>query len=55
VRQYERWGMLFFPLYIGSSLAQLLSGRDPHCYNHFEREAFMNAASATVMPNTRNR
>jgi len=55
VRQYERWGMLFFPLYLGSSLAQLLRGRDPHCHNHFEREAFMHAASATVMPNTRTR
>ena len=49
VRQYERWGMLFFPLYLGSSLAQLLRGRDPHCYNHFERKAFMNAASATKL------
>lgn len=55
VRQYERWGMLFFPLYLGSSLAQLLRGRDPHCHNHFEQEAFMNAASATVMPNIRTR
>jgi hypothetical protein len=55
VRQYERWGMFFFPLYLGSSLAQLLRGRDPHCHNHFEQEAFMNAASATVMPNIRTR
>jgi len=48
VRQYERWGMLFFPLYLGSSLAQLLRGRNPHSYNHFEREASMNAASSTT-------
>ena len=54
VRQYERWGMLFFPLYLGSSLAQLLRGRDPHFYNPFEQEAFMNAASATGMPDTRS-
>jgi hypothetical protein len=39
VRQYERWGLLFFPLYIGSSLVQLLRGRNAHCYNQFEREA----------------
>jgi len=25
VRQYERWGILFFPLYLGSSAVQLLS------------------------------
>src|SRR5687767_5118580 len=28
VRQYERWGVLFFPLYAASSLWQLLRGRD---------------------------
>ena len=40
VRQYERWGILFFPLYLGSSLLQLARGRDPYWYNHFEREAY---------------
>ena len=40
VRQYERWGVLFFPLYVGSSVAQLLNGRDPYRNNRFEREAF---------------
>ena len=40
VRQYERWGVLFFPLYAGSSLWQLLRGRDPYRHNCFEREAF---------------
>lgn len=40
VRQYERWGALFFPLYLGSSLVQLVRGRDPYLDNHFEREAF---------------
>lgn len=40
VRQYERWGALFFPLYLGSSLVQLLRGRDPYLDNRFEREAY---------------
>jgi hypothetical protein len=46
VRQYERWSLLFFPLYLGSSLAQLLRGRDPHHQNYFERQAYLLAASA---------
>ena len=40
VRQYERLGALFFPLYIGSSVVQLLRGRDPYFDNRFEREAY---------------
>ena len=40
VRQYERWGLLFFPLYLGSSLVQWLRGRDPYRDNRFEVEAF---------------
>jgi hypothetical protein len=40
VRQYERWGLLFFPLYAASSLWQLARGRDPYRDNRFEREAF---------------
>jgi hypothetical protein len=40
VRQYERWGVLFFPLYAGSSLVQLCKGRDPYWNNCFEREAY---------------
>ena len=39
VRQYERWGILFIPLYCGSSILQLLRGRDPYLENRFEREA----------------
>ena len=46
VRQYERWGVLFFPLYAGSSLVQLLRGRDPYRDNCFEREAFAKDAAA---------
>jgi hypothetical protein len=43
VRQYERWGLLFIPLYLGSSLLQLLRGRNPYLENRFEREAFEHA------------
>jgi hypothetical protein len=40
VRQYERWGPLFLPAYLASSLVQWLRGRDPYRENHFERQAF---------------
>ncbi len=39
VRQYERWGILFFPLYLGSSVAQIARGRHPYWHNAFERHA----------------
>lgn len=39
VRQYEQWGMLFLPLYCGSSLIQHLRGRNPYFDNRFERQA----------------
>ncbi len=39
VRQYERWGALFFPLYFASSLYAWLRGRRPYWDNHFERQA----------------
>jgi hypothetical protein len=45
VRQYERWGVLFFPLYLASSLFQALRGRSAYWDNHFEREAREKAAS----------
>ncbi len=44
VRQYERWGALFFPLYLVSSLIQIVRGRDPYLNNFLEREAFAKAA-----------
>ena len=44
VRQYERWGPLFVPAYVLSSLLQLLRGRNPYRENHFERQAFAAAA-----------
>ena len=43
VRQYERWGVLFFPMYAASSLWQWMRGRDPYRDNRFEREAFERA------------
>ena len=39
VRQYERWGALFFVAYLGSSAAQWLRGRSPYRHNRFERQA----------------
>ena len=39
VRQYERWGVLFFPLYLSSSAFECLRGRRPYWDNHFERQA----------------
>jgi hypothetical protein len=39
VAQYERWGLLFFPAYGLSSLWQVLRGRSPYWYNHFEVQA----------------
>ena len=40
VRQYERFGLLFFPLYLGSSIVQWLRVRHPYYDNRFEREAY---------------
>jgi hypothetical protein len=48
VRQYERWGVLFFPLYLGSSLVQWLRGCDPYRDNRFEREAYARSAPPTL-------
>lgn len=39
VAQYERWGLLFFVLYLGNSAWQLLRGRRPYLDNHFEQQA----------------
>lgn len=44
VQQYERWGVFFFPLYMTSSLAQLICGRHPYFDNAFEREAYATTA-----------
>ena len=45
VKQYERWGPLFGPAYLLSSLAQLMRGGRPYLDNRFEREAYAKAAS----------
>lgn len=39
VRQYERWGVLFFAAYPLASLWQLLRGRRPYWDNPFEVQA----------------
>jgi hypothetical protein len=43
VRQYERWGPLFIPAYLGCSAYIWLRGGDAYRDNPFEREAY-NAA-----------
>ena len=56
VRQYERWGPLFVPAYLLSSLVQLLRGRNPYRENHFERQAYALAParrSASATPEQR--
>ena len=40
VRQYERWGPLFGPAYLGCSLVLWLLGRRAYRDNPFEREAY---------------
>jgi hypothetical protein len=40
VRQYERWGVLFPLMYVGSSLLALACGRHVYGDNAFEREAY---------------
>jgi len=40
VRQYERWGPLFIPLYVGYSAWLGLRGRAAYLDNPFEREAY---------------
>ena len=44
VEQYERWGPAFFVAYPASSLWQLMRGRDPYWYNHFEVQARQRSA-----------
>jgi len=39
VRQYERWGPFFIPLYLAASGWALARGQDPYIDNPFEREA----------------
>lgn len=39
VRQYERWGVLFWPLYLGAGVLAWWRGRDAYWDNPFEIEA----------------
>ena len=40
VRQYERWGPCFGPVYLGCSLWLWLRGKDGYRENPFEKEAY---------------
>ena len=40
VRQYERWGPLMLPAYLGCSWVLYFRGCDPYLDNPFEREAY---------------
>ncbi len=40
VRQYETWGPLFLPLYLGASLVLWMRKKDPYLDNPFEIEAY---------------
>ncbi len=40
VRQFERWGPLMGPAYLGCSLVLWLMGRRPYLDNPFERQAY---------------
>jgi len=48
IRQYERWGPLFPPLYLLSSAAALIRGLDPYRNNRFEREAFQSSSLGEI-------
>lgn len=39
VRQYERWGVLFFPLYLGSSLLELARAGTTHAQSSTTEES----------------
>lgn len=39
VRQYERWGVFFFPGYLASSAIHWVLGNDPYWHNGFECKA----------------
>ena len=54
VRQYERWGPLFIPLYLTGSLWAAVCGRHPYFDNPFEREAMaVDDSRATARPDRR--
>ncbi len=53
VRQYERWGPLFIPLYVAASAWVMAHGRDPYWDNPFEREAREVDAAGAVATSSR--
>jgi hypothetical protein len=48
VRQYERWGLLFPLLYLASSAAALVRGREAHGGNVFEKQAFRESGEVST-------
>ena len=46
VRQYEQWGLFFLPVYVLSSLWQVINGRSAHASNFFEKQACAMASAA---------
>ena len=53
VRQCERWGPLFLPLYLGSSFWAWWRGGRAYYDNRFEREACARQASISYRPDRR--
>jgi hypothetical protein len=53
VQQYERLGVLFFPLYLAAGAWAALRGRRAYLDNPFEREAFARTATPCPVPSTR--
>jgi hypothetical protein len=50
VRQYERWGIFFLPVYGLSSLLALARGRSAYAGNAFERQAARESSSESGSP-----
>jgi hypothetical protein len=40
VRQFERWGICFLPVYLLASAWAIFQGKHPYTGNRFEREAY---------------
>lgn len=50
LRQYERWGALFVPAYLGASAWLWVRGARPYFDNPFEREAYASASVGIRLP-----
>lgn len=55
VRQAERWGPLFIPMYLLASVWAALQGKSPYLDNVFEREAFQCSTPRLIEPFPRRR